>query len=154
MITRFKHWFYFRGGLFEGVKLTKNSDPDKYSYSGGYGIGFYTRGQHFLADSSVGKNIILGVDMSSSAHIDNKGKDILILGKRITQGLNHTLAAEAQCSINFTRPGIKFCFSLHYNGSNSFPFDNATKINQFKAKDSEIKKISFVFRKYFRRCFS
>ena len=141
--------------MFEGVKLTKNSDPDKYSYSGGYGIGFYTRGQYSLADSSVGKNIIiLGVDMSSSVHIDNKGKDILILGKGITQGLYHTLAAEAQCSINFTRPGIKFCFSLHYNGSSSFLFDNATKINQFKAKDSEIKKISFVFRKYFRRCFS
>ena len=108
--------------------------------SGGYGIGFYTRGQYSLADSSVGKNIIiLGVDMSSSVPIDNKGKDFLILGKGIRQGLNHTLAAEAQCSINFTRPGIKSCFSLHYNGSNSFLFDNATKIYQFKAKDSEKK---------------
>ena len=29
---------------------------------------------------------------------------------------------------------------LHYNGSNSFLFVNATKIYQFKAKDSEIKK--------------
>ena len=29
--------------------------------------------------------------------------------------------------------------SLHYNGSNSFLFVNATKIYQFKAKDSEIK---------------
>ena len=28
---------------------------------------------------------------------------------------------------------------LHYNGSNSFLFVNATKIYQFKAKDSEIK---------------
>ena len=27
-------------------------------------------------------------------HIDNKEKDILILGKEPTQGLNHTLAAE------------------------------------------------------------
>ena len=50
------------------------------------------------------------------------------------------LAAETQYSINFTRPGIKFCLSLHYNGSNSFLFVNATKIYQFKAKDSEIKK--------------
>ena len=31
------------GCLFRGVKLTKDVDPDKYSYSG-YGIGFYTRG--------------------------------------------------------------------------------------------------------------
>ena len=29
--------------------------------------------------------------MSSSAHIDNKKKDILVLGKGSTQGLEHTL---------------------------------------------------------------
>ena len=30
----------------------------------------------------LGKNvIIIGADMSSAVHIDNKGKDILILGK-------------------------------------------------------------------------
>ena len=32
--------------------------------------------------------------MSSSAHIDNKEKDILVLGKWPTQGLEHTLTAE------------------------------------------------------------
>ena len=59
--------------------------------------------------------------MSSSAHIDNNRKDILILGKGPTQGLNDTtLTAEIQYSINFTRPNIKFCLSQHYNGSNSF----------------------------------
>ena len=64
----------------------------------------------------------------------------MILGKGITQGLNHPLAAETQYSINFTRPGIKFCLRLHYNRSNSFLFVKATKIYQFKTKDSEIKK--------------
>ena len=39
--------------------------------------------------------------MSSSAHIDNKKKDILILGKGPTQGLEHTLTAEKMYSINF-----------------------------------------------------
>ena len=78
--------------------------------------------------------------MSLSVHIDNKGKNILILGKGPTQGLNHTLTAETQYSVNFTRPGIKFCLSLHYNGSNSFLFVNATKIYQLKANNSEIKK--------------
>ena len=35
--------------------------------------------------------------MSSSVHIDNKGKDILILGKGPTQGLDNTaLTAETQ----------------------------------------------------------
>ena len=32
--------------------------------------------------------------MSSSSHIDNKKKDILLLGKGTTQGLEHTLTAE------------------------------------------------------------
>ena len=73
-------------------------------------------------------------------HIDKKGKDILILGKRPTQGLNHTLTAETRYSINFTRPGINFCFSLHYNGSNSFLLVNTTKMYQFRVKDSEIEK--------------
>ena len=85
--------------------------------------------------------------MSSSVHIDNKGKDILILGKGPARGLNHTLTAETQYSINFTRPGINFCFNLHYNGSYSFLFVNASKIYQLKAKYSEMKKISFVVRK-------
>ena len=42
--------------------------------------------------------------MSSSVYIDNKGKDILILGKGPTQGLNDTtLTGETQYSINFTK---------------------------------------------------
>ena len=40
--------------------------------------------------------------MSSSAHIENKKKDILILGKGPTQRLDDTmLTAEVQYSINF-----------------------------------------------------
>ena len=64
-----------------------------------------------------------------------------ILGKGSTQGLDDTaLTEEAQYSINFSRSNAKFCLSLHYNGSNSFLFVNATKIYKFKTKDSEIKK--------------
>ena len=73
-------------------------------------------------------------------HIDNTGKNILILSKGPTQGLNQTLTAETQYSISFIRPDIKFYLSVHYNGSNSFLFVNARKIYQFKAKDFEIKK--------------
>ena len=41
--------------------------------------------------------------MCSSVHVDNKGKDILILGEGPTQGLNDTiLAADAKYPINFT----------------------------------------------------
>ena len=76
--------------------------------------------------------------MSSSAHIDNKKKDMLVLGIGPTQGLEHTLTAEKMYSINFTITNIKFCLSLHYNGANSYLFVNGTKIYKFKAKDSEI----------------
>ena len=82
----------------------------------------------------MGKNIIIfRTDNSSSVHIDNKGKDILILGERPTQGLNDTtLTTEAQ-------PKKRVLLSLRNNGSSSFIFANATKICQFKAKYSEIK---------------
>ena len=40
--------------------------------------------------------------MSSSAHIDNKKKDIFVLGIGPTQGLGHTLTSEKMHSINFT----------------------------------------------------
>ena len=67
-------------------------------------------------------------------------KNILILGEGPTQGLDDTtLTTEAEYSINFTQSRQRFVLSLHYNGSNSFLFVNATKIYQFKAKDSEIK---------------
>ena len=79
--------------------------------------------------------------MSSSVHINNKGKDILIFGKGPIQQLDDTmLTAETQQLINFTQSNRKLCLSLHYNGSNSFLFVNTTKIYHFKAKDSEIKK--------------
>ena len=72
-------------------------------------------------------------------HIDNEGKDLLILGEGLTEGLDDTtLTAEEQYPINFTQPNRRFVLSLHYNGSNSFLFVNATKMFQFKAKNSEI----------------
>ena len=75
--------------------------------------------------------------MNSSIHVDNKGKDILILGKGPTQGLGeHSLTAEKMYSINFTVIRKKFCLSLHYNGANSYLFVNDTEIYKFKAKDS------------------
>ena len=49
--------------------------------------------------------------MSSSTRIDNRKKDILILGKGPTQRLEHTLSAEKMYSINFTETKKKFCMS-------------------------------------------
>ena len=77
--------------------------------------------------------------MNSSPHVDNKGKDILILGTGPTQGLGeHSWTAEKMCSINFSKDSTKFCLSWHYNGANSYLFVNGTEIIKFKAKDSNI----------------
>ena len=124
--------------MFGPVRLTKNADIDKYQYSG-YGIGFDRKSSFLFPSGGFGQNVLIfGADMSSSAHIDNKKKDILVLGKGPTQGLEHTLTAEKMYSINFTVTKKKFCLSLHYNGTNSYLFVNGTKITKFKAKNSEI----------------
>ena len=126
--------------FFQSVKLIKNVDPDKYVYTS-YGIGFNLRSEFSLPDGNMRENaIIFGADMSSSVHIDNKGKDILLLDKGPTQGLEDTtLTAETKYPINFTQSRRRFLLSWHYKGSNSFLFVNTTKIYQFKAKDSQIK---------------
>ena len=67
-------------------------------------------------------------------------KDILIIGEGPTQESDDTtLTAKAKYPINFTQSGKRFVLSLHYNGSNSSLFVNATKAYQFKAKNSAIK---------------
>ena len=64
-----------------------------------------------------------------------KCKDVLILGEGPTQELDDTtVTADAIYPINFTQPNKRFVLSLHYNGSNSFLFVNATKMYQFKGK--------------------
>ena len=82
--------------------MTKNADIDKYGYSG-YGIGFDRKIVFSFPSGGFGQNVIIfGANMSSSAHIDNKKKGILVLGKGPTQGLGHTLTAEKMYTINFT----------------------------------------------------
>ena len=49
-----------------------------------------------------------------------------------------TITVEARYSINFIKSKNKFCLSLYYNGSNTF-YVSCVKIDQFKAKNSEIK---------------
>ena len=93
--------------------MNKNADIDRYVYSG-YGIEFDRRSNFSFPGGGFGQNVLIfGADMSSSAQIDNKGKDILVLGKGSTQGLEHTLTAEKMYSINFSLTKKKFCLSLH-----------------------------------------
>ena len=83
-LRNFKTDFTISNCLFGFVKLTKTTDLDKFKYTG-YGIGFDSCGEYSSPESGVGKNVfVFGVNMSSSVHINNKGKDVLILGKRTT----------------------------------------------------------------------
>ena len=67
--------------------------------------------------------------MSSSVHVNNRTKNILVLGKEY---------AEKLYSINFNKTNTKFCLSFHYHGANSYLFVNDTEIIKFKAQDSNI----------------
>ena len=96
------------------VSITKNADIDKNKYPR-YGIGFDRSSVYFLPDRSFDRNVVIfGVDMNSSVHVDNKGRDILTLGKDPTQGLGeHSLTAEKTYSDNFADHRKKCCLSLH-----------------------------------------
>ena len=79
--------------LFGAVTLTKSAGIEKYKYSGN-GIGFDKESSFSFTGGGFGQNVLIfGADMSNSIHIDNKGKDILVLGRGPTQGLESTLTA-------------------------------------------------------------
>ena len=68
-----------RNSKFGAVKLTRNTNFEKYKYSG-YGIGFDGPG-HFLLSVGSGlvKNVIIfGTDIILSVHINNKNKYVLV----------------------------------------------------------------------------
>ena len=71
--------------LFGAVTLTKNANIEKYGYSG-YGIGFDRRGSFSFPGGGYGQNVLIfGVDMSFSAHIDNKKRHINIRNRSNTR---------------------------------------------------------------------
>ena len=95
--------------LLRSVELTKYADLDKYKYTS-YGVRFDSSSKFLFTDGSYGKNvIILGADMSSPVHVDNKNKGALIPGEVPTQGLDDTtLRSEARYPIDFTQPIKRF----------------------------------------------
>ena len=65
--------------MFGAVTLSKNADIDKCQYSG-FGIGFNRKSSFSFPGDGFGQNVLIfGADMSSSVHVDNKKKDILVL---------------------------------------------------------------------------
>ena len=89
--------------LFGSIKLTTNSDIDKYKYSG-YGIGFNSGGSFSHPSGGYGTYVIIfGADLSNSVHANNKINNIFVSGKGFIQGINDTsIYAEKIYSTNFT----------------------------------------------------
>ena len=86
--------------LFSAVKLTKNADPANYSFTRQGSGSDRLRAFSLSNVTGVGKNIkIFVADNSLSLHADNRKKDILIIGKGQTSGLDDkivTVQAEAE----------------------------------------------------------
>ena len=116
----------FKNGLFEATKRVKNSDKEKYVYSG-YGIILDSTGS-WTFDNDFARNVIIfGVDNSSLSNL-------LILGEVPTYSINGRFESpEKRFSINFSQANTKFSLSLHYNSDKSYLFLNRKEIFKIKA---------------------
>ena len=98
----------------------------------------------FLMGNEFAKNVVIfGADMSLSVHVDNKKKDILILGEGSTQRLDDTtLTAEKSIQstlLSLERNFIEACIIME---KVVYLFVNGVEIIKFKAKDPDINAIS------------
>ena len=66
--------------LFSVTNIVKNSDKEKYMYSG-YGISFDGTGEGNFGNEFARNVVIFGVDNSSSSHTDNFKNDFLVFGE-------------------------------------------------------------------------
>ena len=79
--------FKFKNCLFGATNVIKNSDKEKYVYSG-YRITFDSGGS-WSFDNNFARNVIIfGVDNSSPSHSDDRKSNFLILGKGSSYGIN------------------------------------------------------------------
>ena len=140
--------FTIQNALFGAMETTKNTDTSKYNYKG-YGICFDEGGtfSHRITEdgrthTTLGRNVIIfGVDISFSAHANNRANNIYVMGDGLIQGINDTtIYAEKNYWRNFTDPGKKYIISLHYNGDDSYLFVNGRQELKFKAKTDQLVK--------------
>ena len=69
-----------------------------------------------------------------------------MLGEGSTNGTNDkVVTAEKGFNINISNPKTKFCWSLHYNGDNSYLFLNRRDIYKFKADNKNVSLTNSVF---------
>ena len=81
--------FTLKECLFGATNIVKNSDREKYVYSG-YRIEFDGKGSWSFSDDFARNVIIFGVDNSSSSHTVSIRNDFLILGGGDTFSINGT----------------------------------------------------------------
>ena len=129
------------------TNIVKNSDKEKYMYSG-YGIAFDGKSS-WSFDNEFARNVaIFGADDNLSSHNDNQKNDFLALGEGDTISINgNSGAPEKKFSINFSKTNPKFCLSSHYNGDNSYSFVKGEKIYKIKANKKHVN-FEILFGKY------
>ena len=105
LVKWLKCWFYIERLLFGANELTKDANPDKWSYFGYVHVHFFLISKFYFC-----KNVTnFGVDNSSSTHADNRKKYILLLGEDPKQGIGDTkITAEARFSFSVLRSRKKF----------------------------------------------
>ena len=106
--------------MFGAATIVKNSDKEKWVYSG-YGIAFYEVGSWNFGNN-ISKNVVsFGVDNSLSSHGNNRKNNVLVPGEGPACGINGSFGSpEKKFSINFSKENTKFCLSSHYIGDNSY----------------------------------
>ena len=82
--------------MFGATNIVKNSDQEKYVYSG-YRITFDSAGSWNFGNDFTGNAVIFEIDNSSSSHSDSRKNNFLVLGEGPTYGINGS----------FGSPGIK-----------------------------------------------
>ena len=73
--------------MFGATNIVKNSDQEKYVYSG-YRITFDSAGSWNFGNDFTGNAVIFEIDNSSSSHSDSRKNNFLVLGEGPTYGIN------------------------------------------------------------------
>ena len=81
------NYFKSKNCLFGATNTVKNSDKEKYLYTG-YGIMFDGVGSWSFSNGFARNVIIFGVDNSSASHAENRKNNFLVLGESPTYGIN------------------------------------------------------------------
>ena len=140
--------FKFKNCLFRATTIAKNSDKEKYVYSG-YGITFASTCSWSFSNGTARNIMIFGADNSLSSHFDNRKNNFLILGEGPTFRINGKFESpEKTFSISFTKANTKFCLSFHYNADNSYLSVNGKEVIKFKTDN---KNVNFPIRFYLGR---